>query len=40
MRGLNAGSYPARTAPYVNGKLAGENRGALRAFGAGRVVRR
>lgn len=36
--GLSAGSYPARTALYVNGKLAGENRGALRVLGAGRIV--
>ncbi len=35
---LAAGSYPARTALYVNGKLAGENRGALRVLGTGRVV--
>jgi hypothetical protein len=33
--GLAAGSYPARTALFVNGKLAGENRGALRVLGAG-----
>jgi hypothetical protein len=32
--GLAAGSYPARTRLYVNGKLAGENRGALRVLGA------
>lgn len=31
--GLAAGSYPARTKLYVNGKLAGENRGALRVLG-------
>ncbi|HSD59439.1 MAG TPA: hypothetical protein VLC55_01115 [Burkholderiales bacterium] len=36
--GMAAGSYPARTALYVNGKLAGENRGALRVLGTGRVV--
>lgn len=36
--GLAAGSYAARTALYVNGKLAGENRGALRVLGAGRNV--
>jgi len=36
--GMVAGSYPARTALYVNGKLAGENRGALRVLGTGRVV--
>jgi hypothetical protein len=32
--GLAAGSYPARTKLYVNGMLAGENRGALRVLGA------
>ena len=31
--GLAAGSYPASTKLYVNGKLAGENRGALRVLG-------
>lgn len=36
--GLAAGSYPARTVLYVNGKPAGENRGALRVLGAGRTV--
>jgi len=36
--GLAAGSYPARTVLYVNGKLAGENRGALRVLGAGRTL--
>ena len=36
--GLSAGSYPARTALYVNGKLVGENRGSLRVLGAGRIV--
>lgn len=36
--GLAAGSYPARTVLYVNGKLAGENRGALRVLGTGRIV--
>jgi hypothetical protein len=35
---LSAGSYPARTALYVNGKLVGENRGALRVLGTGRIV--
>ena len=30
--GLAAGSYPARTVLYVNGKAAGENRGALRVL--------
>jgi hypothetical protein len=35
---LSAGSYPARTALYVNGKLVGENRGSLRVLGAGRIV--
>jgi hypothetical protein len=33
--GLAAGSYPARTMLIVNGKVAGENRGALRVLGAG-----
>lgn len=32
--GLVAGTYPARTVLYVNGKVAGENRGALRVLGA------
>jgi hypothetical protein len=36
--GLAAGSYPARTALYVNGKPVGENRGALRVLGAGPTV--
>ncbi len=36
--GMAAGSYPARTALYVNGRPAGENRGALRVLGTGRVV--
>jgi hypothetical protein len=31
--GLAPGSYPARAVLYVNGKLAGENRGALRVLG-------
>lgn len=35
--GLAAGSYPARTKLYVNGKLAGENRGALRVLGTARI---
>ena len=30
---LAAGSYPARTTLYVNDKLVGENRGALRVLG-------
>ncbi|MBI3043542.1 MAG: hypothetical protein HYY78_12050 [Betaproteobacteria bacterium] len=30
--GLAAGSYPARTVLYVNGKAVGENRGALRVL--------
>lgn len=30
--GLAAGTYPARTVLYVNGKAAGENRGALRVL--------
>jgi len=33
--GLAADSYPARTALLVNGKVAGENRGALRVLGGG-----
>lgn len=32
--GLAPGSYSARTVLYVNGKIAGENRGALRVLGA------
>lgn len=36
--GLAAGSYAARTVLYVNGKPAGENRGALRVLGAGPMV--
>lgn len=35
--GLAAGSYRARTVLYVNGKVAGENRGALRVLGAGQA---
>jgi hypothetical protein len=31
--GMAPGSYAARTVLYVNGKIAGENRGALRVSG-------
>jgi hypothetical protein len=34
--GMAPGSYAARTVLYVNGKIAGENRGALRVLGARR----
>jgi uncharacterized lipoprotein YbaY len=37
--GLAAGSYPARATLLVNGKVAGENRGALRVIGSGQAVR-
>lgn len=33
--GLAAGSYAARTVLYVNGRQAGENRGAIRVLGGG-----
>ncbi len=36
--GMAEGSYPARTSLYVNGRLAGENRGTLRVLGAGSRV--
>ncbi len=32
--GLAPGSYPARTTLHVNGRQAGENRGAIRVLGA------
>jgi len=35
--GLAAGSYSARTVLYVNGKVVGENRGALRVLGSRRT---
>lgn len=37
-QGLAAGNYPARTVLYVNGRMAGENRGTLRVLGSGRVA--
>ena len=37
--GLTGGSYPARATLLVNGKVAGENRGALRVIGSGQAVR-
>jgi hypothetical protein len=36
--GLSAGTYPARTVLYVNGRQAGENRGAIRVLGGARIT--